>query len=325
MVTEVGQKCPASAGSKNDRLVKVRFASLLLRVDTHQSQSIPNLLQEAVEVELLVAGDGDAVWHPGDGLHLLHAANIDLVVHVDAPDILPVALDDVDQLVDIAVLAEEDLAVVDLVLLEDLHDHGLVDALQGHRRVEVDAARFLDLEVDVGRVLVQAYAHRLELSRQDLFMAGALGCVEDHEDEVGALCHGDDLPTAAFALGGALDDSRKVEQLDLGVVVVDDPGDASERRELVGRGLGLCPGELGQQRRLADGREANEGHAPVAKLLHVKPFAAARALGGGLELSPQLCELRLQLTQVILCRFVLLRSAHFELDLLDLFQNTHLV
>jgi hypothetical protein len=64
------------------------------------------------------------------------------------------------------------------------------------------------------------------------------------------------LPAAALALRGALDDTRQVQQLDLGVVVVDDAGDACEGGELVRRGLRLCACQLGQQRRLADRGEA---------------------------------------------------------------------
>mmetsp|Transcript_25041 Transcript_25041/g.63042 ORF Transcript_25041/g.63042 Transcript_25041/m.63042 type:complete len:213 (+) Transcript_25041:615-1253(+) len=45
------------------------------------------------------------------------------------------------------------------------------------------------------------------------------------------------LPPAALARRRALDDSRQIQQLDLGVVVVDDARDARERRELVRRRL----------------------------------------------------------------------------------------
>ena len=60
----------------------------------------------------------------------------------------------------------------------------------------------------------------------------------------------DHLSTSSFALGGSFDDSGQVEQLDVGVLVLDDARDAGQRRELVGRRhtLGLRQGA--QQSRL---------------------------------------------------------------------------
>jgi hypothetical protein len=64
-----------------------------------------DLSHEAVQVELLVAGDGNVVGPARDRRHLLHAAHVDLVVDVEAADVAPVAFDHVDQLVNGDVLA----------------------------------------------------------------------------------------------------------------------------------------------------------------------------------------------------------------------------
>jgi hypothetical protein len=46
--------------------------------------------------------------------------------------------------------------------------------------------------------------------------------VKHHEQQVGGFAHGDDLAAAAAPLRRSLDDAGQIQQLDLGVVVVDD-------------------------------------------------------------------------------------------------------
>ena len=66
----------------------------------------------------------------GEDGELLEAEAVDLVVAVEAGEVAAVALDDVDELVDRAVLSEEDLGGVDLVLVEQLAHVGLGDVDQ---------------------------------------------------------------------------------------------------------------------------------------------------------------------------------------------------
>jgi hypothetical protein len=188
---------------------------------------------------------------------------------------------------------------VDLVLLQDPLTETLIHApRQRDRRVECDPARLFLLEVDPRGPAVEAHPHGLELPREDGAVRGGSRRVQDHQQQVGRLAHGDDLPAAPLAVGGALDDAGQVEQLDLGVVVADDARDARERRELVGRRLGGRSGQDGQQGGLADRGEADERDAAVAVLLHLEAVAraAAGALGGLLQLRSELCQLGLQLT-----------------------------
>ena len=86
-----------------------------------------------------------------------------LVIHVHAPDVLAVALQRVDELIDGAVLPQDQLGVVDLVLLQDLEYRGLGHLGQpaGHCDVDLAAALVLGLDVDLRRELVQPQPHRL--------------------------------------------------------------------------------------------------------------------------------------------------------------------
>ena len=52
---------------------------------------LPDLFEEAVEVELHVAADDSSVGLLGDHIDLLHRDGVDLVVAVEALDVLSVA------------------------------------------------------------------------------------------------------------------------------------------------------------------------------------------------------------------------------------------
>jgi hypothetical protein len=45
--------------------------------------------------------------------------------------------------------------------------------------------------------------------------------IEDNQDEVACAAHSDNLPTATLAILGTLDDTGKIEELNLGAVVND--------------------------------------------------------------------------------------------------------
>ena len=77
-----------------------------------------------------VDGDDDGVVAGCEDGELLEAEAVDLVVAVEAGEVAPVALDDVDELVHRRVLLDDHLAVVALVLLQDR----LAPLHRGHAR-----------------------------------------------------------------------------------------------------------------------------------------------------------------------------------------------
>ena len=191
------------------------------------------------------------------------------------------------------------------------------------------AARFL-FHVHARRRLIQSQTDSLELAREDLFVrvlavgGFRLGRVQDHQDEVGGLGDRDHLAASAFALGGALDDPGKVEQLDLRVVVMDHAGDARERGELVRGGFGVRAGSQSQQRGLPHRGKSDQRDPAVSVLRHLEPVAlAAAALGGSEQLRAELGEFRLQDAEMPFRGLVLLRAGHLQLDVLDLLQDPH--
>ena len=208
------------------------------------------------------------------------------------------------------------VGVVDLVLAQ----HGL-DRVQVQLRVlrrarQRDAAALLLAEADGRRPLVEPDPEPLELVLDQALVRERLEAVEHDQDQVAGPRRRDDLPPAPLAVLGALDDPRQVQKLDLGAAVPDDARDARQRGELVGRDLREGSRELVEQRRLADGREADEPDAGVADLVDVEAVAprgaaaAAAAARGVEELAAELGELGLEHAQVARGGLVLLGAGH---------------
>lgn len=65
-------------------------------------------------------------------------------------------------------------------------------------------------------------------------------------------CRPAPLTVRTFALGGPLNDTRQIEQLDFGIVVVDDTRNAREGCEFVGSRFALGASEVRQQGGLAN-------------------------------------------------------------------------
>jgi hypothetical protein len=57
--------------------------------------------------------------------------------------------------------------------------------------------------------------------------------VQDDYYQVASTRYGDDLPTPTLPVFGTLDDTRQVQQLDLGALVLQHARNASQGRELV--------------------------------------------------------------------------------------------
>ncbi len=146
------------------------------------------------------------------------------------------------------------------------------------------------------------------------------------DDDIGRLGDRDDLPPAPAAHRCALDDTGQIEQLDARALVLEHAGDGLHRRasESYSRAIKRppCPrrhpaathrqgrklvradaarrlGHAAEQRRLADTREANQGHTRVPRLEHIKAFALGALFLGLEELRAILCELGFERAEVV--------------------------
>lgn len=79
-------------------------------------------LDDIVNVELQVAYHDNIVGYKTRGVDLFKKEIIDLRIKVEAWERLSITIDNINYLVDHDVLSDEQLAVVDVVLLEQRHD-----------------------------------------------------------------------------------------------------------------------------------------------------------------------------------------------------------
>mmetsp|Transcript_870 Transcript_870/g.1876 ORF Transcript_870/g.1876 Transcript_870/m.1876 type:complete len:208 (+) Transcript_870:406-1029(+) len=202
---------------------------------------VPHGLKHAVKVPLVLCADRHVV---GDAVQQVELLDRDLVDHVadvhgrdvDAhhPDLVR-TLDHVEQLVHRAVLTERDLRVVDFVFVQDRFQHLGVDVGGGggELHVQLDAALFVTLEVDVWFLLVQPDAEAVQLLLNKLLVRHRLGRVQHNQDQRARPRRADDSLPSPLAVLGPLDNPGKVQKLDLGTLIPDDPGNAGQSSELV--------------------------------------------------------------------------------------------
>lgn len=129
----------------DERLVKVGLHALALGVDADEAQLLPAPVDDVLDPEVELAAHDHRVRLARQLVQEVERHAVDLVVHVQALDVLAVVLhDDVDEVVHGRVLvANEDLAVEDLVVAEDVVEHLLVEILGRGLECDFHAARLL--------------------------------------------------------------------------------------------------------------------------------------------------------------------------------------
>lgn len=104
---------------------------------------------------------------------------------------------------------------------------------QRHGTRDGNPTLVLLLEDDVGRLLVDSDPKSLQFGFDDLFVDQRLVDVEHDENEVAGFRDGNDLSTTTLTVLGTLNDTGKVENLDLGSVVHDLSGHGGQGCEFV--------------------------------------------------------------------------------------------
>jgi hypothetical protein len=122
-----------------------------VRVNPNQRQLLPTPLNHILDPEIELTAHNHGMRLACQLIQVRDPDTVDLVVHVQALDVLPVVFHDcVDEVVYGGVfVADEDLAVEHLVVFEDVVEHFLVEVLGRRREVDFHAAGFFGLEVDV--------------------------------------------------------------------------------------------------------------------------------------------------------------------------------
>src|SRR6266540_7413820 len=315
-VDRVADHADRAPALHDHRLDEVRFLPVRLHVDADELQALVDLLLEPGEPLALDRGDRHdlpALESFLDLAEVVTADEIDLVQDDEGGDVDAVRRQHVDEFVLADVLAHDDVAAQVSELPDHVRDHLLRDLLQGHGRIDCEPAAHLLLNYDVRRSRVHADAGGMELVREHGHVR--LEDVDHEEDEVAHAGDGDDLAASPAPLGGAADDARHVQDLDPRALVLHEPRDHLERGEVVRADLARRGGDRVEERGLPRRRESHEADRRVPRLLDgvadAAPLAFRRAL---LLLVLQPGELRLQLADVVLRVFVVLRPRELVLD-----------
>lgn len=186
-----------------------------------------------------------------------------------------VTFDHIDEVIDRAIIMHQDISVMDLILRQNILDYLLVQMGQGFGTVEFHASQFGRSNGDLRWTFIQTNANLLQFSADLHSMLFCLSCLQHHQDHVWILCHCDHLLSSTLAIRCALDDSRKIEELDLGVVVVDDSGDAGQCSKLVGCGEGSCVCDAGEEGGFTDWGEADHANPSITESADLKALALA--------------------------------------------------
>lgn len=135
----------------NQSLAEIRVGTLALGVDADEVELLPAAIDDVLDAQVELAAHDDGLGLAGQLIEEVERHAVDLVVDVEAVDVLAVVLhDDVDEVVHGGVLiADQDLAVEDLVVAEDGADHFLVEVFGRGLERDLHAAGFFGLEVDV--------------------------------------------------------------------------------------------------------------------------------------------------------------------------------
>ena len=111
---------------KDNRVAEIRKLLRLFGVHSDEIKHIPHLLKKHIEVEFHVATDDHTVGSSGEIVDLFHRDSVDFVVAIEARDILSVSFDDIDQIINSAVIMDENFSIVKLIFSEDIFDCSLI-------------------------------------------------------------------------------------------------------------------------------------------------------------------------------------------------------
>ena len=202
--------------TQNDRLLEIGLRPHLFRVHAHQSHGVPHALQQVVHPKIHVARDADGIWSSRKCVHFLDRQRVHLVVHVQTAHVLSIPFQDVDELVDVAVLSKQHFGVVYLVLLQHPNHRLFVNFRQPARNggIQLHSTRLFLLPVNPRRLFIQPQSDGFELARENVLVRVSrirrlrLARIQHHENQIRRLGHRDNLSSASLTLARAFYDSR---------------------------------------------------------------------------------------------------------------------
>lgn len=149
------------------------------------------------------------------------------------------------------------------------------------------------------------------------------GGVQDHQDKIWVFGNGNHLSSSTFSLSGTFDNTGQIQELDFGVVVVDDTWDASQGGELISSWEWFCVGDGAEKCGFTDRGETDHAYSGVSESADFESLSFGIFSLGFKELGSEFGEFGFELTHMILCGLVFLSSGNFIFDLFDLLCDSH--
>lgn len=112
--------------SEDNRVTEIRELLRFLGVHPDEIKHVPHLLKKHIEVEFHVATDDHTVGSSGEIVDLFHRDSVDFVVAIEARDILSVSFDDIDQIINSAVVVDEHFSIMKFIFSENIFDCPLI-------------------------------------------------------------------------------------------------------------------------------------------------------------------------------------------------------
>mmetsp|Transcript_4876 Transcript_4876/g.18298 ORF Transcript_4876/g.18298 Transcript_4876/m.18298 type:complete len:255 (+) Transcript_4876:669-1433(+) len=161
VVTEI-LHCRSS--TQNAWLSEIRLLPTTLGENSDQIKMLPDLIHEEIEIELPLATNHHRVRLTCQSIYLLNGSGINLVVHIQASNVLPVTFNFINELINGNILVEDNVGVENLVLLQNISHKALVDTLALlHSGTICETTSLFWFVVNVWSLLVETNTHRLQL------------------------------------------------------------------------------------------------------------------------------------------------------------------
>lgn len=169
---------------QNNWVSEIRLSAKSLGVDSHKAKLLPNFVEQNIDSQIHLHRNAAVLRVLHQFVDIFNRDRINLIVNINAPSVFSVALNAINQLINIVIAVELDFSVVDSVLCKNLAHHLFIDFGQRSMRGEEKTTRLLGLDDNIRLFLVHADASGLNFSGEFSFLLFALLSVENHQNQV---------------------------------------------------------------------------------------------------------------------------------------------
>lgn len=109
---------------------------------------------------------------------------------------------------------------MEFVFRKDVFYSFLIQVAESLCAVQADASELGWSNLDQRGVLVDSNAYFLQLSAYFNFLLFSFCSIQDHQNHIRILSNSDNLPASTFTFSGSFNNTRKIQQLNFCVIVI---------------------------------------------------------------------------------------------------------